>query len=86
MGFKEDILRIDVPIIPDDELKQFAFEHQAKIRKAMQFDTLPPKCGDQYIWEGRFCESYCEVRDVCPDGGKPKDEPGKKVISQGYLV
>ena len=34
--------------------------------KALETDNLPQKCSSEQTWNGRKCQSYCDVRYLCP--------------------
>jgi len=65
-GLDKNIYLIEVPKYDDEVLEYKFLDARDKLVKALETDNLPKKCTEEQTWNGRKCESYCEVRHLCP--------------------
>lgn len=53
-----------LPDMPDSLINEY-FEYKAeKLQLALKQDWAPP-CTDRETWEGRKCNRYCDVKELC---------------------
>lgn len=65
-GIDKNIYYVNVPKIPNQEVIKFIDTKRDALIEAVNTKTLPDKCSPSECWDGRKCEKYCEVRDICP--------------------
>ena len=65
-GLDRNIYLIEIPKYDDEVLEYKFLSARDELVKALETDNLPKKCTEEQTWNGRKCESYCEVRHLCP--------------------
>jgi len=65
-GLDKNIYLIPVPKYDNKELENKFLSARDELVKALDTGRLPQKCTGEQTWNGRKCESYCEVRHLCP--------------------
>tara|TARA_R100000808_G_C2139851_1_gene147731 strand:+ start:977 stop:1858 length:882 start_codon:yes stop_codon:yes gene_type:complete len=65
-GLDKNIYLIEVPLYDDEVLENRFLKARDNLVRALETDNLPKKCTDIETWNGRKCQSYCEVRYLCP--------------------
>lgn len=65
-GLDKNIYLIEVPLYDDEVLENRFLKARDNLVHALETDNLPKKCTDIETWNGRKCQSYCEVRYLCP--------------------
>ena len=65
-GISRNIYMIPIPIMRDTAVLEYFFDKRDKFNYAMENNELPEKCNDTETWDGKKCESYCDVRSLCP--------------------
>tara|TARA_R110002051_G_scaffold874_1_gene4196 strand:+ start:13500 stop:14381 length:882 start_codon:yes stop_codon:yes gene_type:complete len=65
-GLDKNIYLIPIPKYDDESLENKFLEARDSLVKALKCDNMPNKCTPKETWNGRKCEMYCEVRDLCP--------------------
>jgi len=65
-GLDKNIYLIEVPLYDDEVLENRFLKARDNLVRALETDNLPKKCTDEETWNGRKCQSYCEVRYLCP--------------------
>ena len=65
-GLDKNIYLINLPKYDDEVIENKFLKARDKLVKALETDTLPHQCSEEETWNGRKCESYCEVRQLCP--------------------
>jgi len=65
-GVDKNIYLLDVPHINNDHLIDRYETQRDLLLNALKLEELPEKCSKEETWAGKKCESYCDVRHVCP--------------------
>jgi hypothetical protein len=65
-GLDKNIYLIKVPLYDNQVLENKFLKARDNLVHAIETDNLPQKCTDEETWNGRKCQSYCEVRHKCP--------------------
>lgn len=65
-GIDRNIYFVDIPFIDDEIIVEYFTRKRDALVKALNEGQLPEKCSSEETWEGKKCESYCEVRHLCP--------------------
>lgn len=65
-GIDRNIYFVDIPFIDDDIIIKYYTEKRDQLLEALESGSQPQKCSVLETWEGKKCESYCEVRNLCP--------------------
>jgi hypothetical protein len=65
-GLDKNIYLIELPKYDDEVLEHRFLKARDELVKALDTGNLPHKCSDEQTWNGRKCQSYCDVRNVCP--------------------
>jgi CRISPR/Cas system-associated exonuclease Cas4 (RecB family) len=60
---------IPIPIMDEDELREWAVKERGRIEDFLSNDIIPPVGTDKETWNGRFCQGYCPVREICRNVG-----------------
>jgi hypothetical protein len=60
--------QIEVPAIPDDQVKAFLDTRSKALKDAMESKKIPDPCEERFSWK---CERYCPVREACEKVGCP---------------
>ena len=68
-GFTRNIYMMTIRFIDDDLILERAERKQTAYRNALATGVMPEKCSDTETWDGVRCQSWCEVRHLCPYGG-----------------
>lgn len=58
-----------VPInkISDQWVERYMKKKANDLTRALETNTMPPKCSHRECWGGRKCENYCSVADKCKE-------------------
>ena len=72
-GIDFNIRLIPIKRLPDDEvLAYFAAKRQRLLNALADYkkdnNYFPEVCNSEESWEGRRCQSYCDVAEFCPKG------------------
>jgi len=67
-GITENIYMIPVKRLDDGEVKDYFIEKSGRLITAMQTQAIPPPCSEEERWNGRRCQSFCEVWEHCELG------------------
>lgn len=67
-GFPRPVEMVEIPFIDDDWVTERAELTQHQTRYHIENNIMPDKCSDEETWQGRRCQSYCELRYICPHG------------------
>ncbi len=67
-GIVRNVYPIDIPIIPDDEVKAYFESKRIALLKALEQGYWDRVCSAQENWDGVKCARYCEVAEYCPYG------------------
>jgi hypothetical protein len=80
-GIDRKIYMIDVPFLPDAEVRQYFAEKRQLLLDAMATDKMPMVCDPSECWEGRKCRGFCKVAEVCRVAGCPylSEDPANDV-------
>ena len=65
-GIYNNIYLVEVPYINDDILRKRFLDKKDALVHSLERKTVPEICTPEETWDGRKCESYCPVREVCP--------------------
>ena len=65
-GVDKKIYMIEVPFIDNEHLRDRFRKKRDNLLGALELGELPEECTDEEKWGGTKCESFCDVRDVCP--------------------
>lgn len=65
-GVTEPYYLVPIHRISTHWVKAFMKARAERLKKALDTGIVPPPCSYRDSWEGRKCESYCNVRDNCP--------------------
>jgi len=65
-GLTNNIYLIEVPKYDDEVLENKFLKARDELTRALETGNLPHKCSDEQTWNGRKCQSYCDVRYLCP--------------------
>ena len=65
-GIDRNIYFVDIPFVDDEIIIEFFTDKKEKLLSALEVGEVPSKCSIVETWEGKKCESYCEVRGLCP--------------------
>jgi len=65
-GLDKNIYLIEVPKYDDEVLENKFLKARDELLKALETDNLPQKCSNEQTWNGRKCQAYCDVRNLCP--------------------
>jgi hypothetical protein len=65
-GLDKHIYLIEVPKYDDEVLENRFLTARDELTKALETGNLPQKCSSEQTWNGRKCQSYCDVRNLCP--------------------
>jgi len=65
-GFPSPFMIVDVPFIKNEYILERAQHKQSAFKEALDKGKEPEKCSDDETWAGVRCQSYCEVRHLCP--------------------
>lgn len=74
-GVTRNTYTVDIPLMTTDEIENFIVEKGHKLwarLKKYYYEhriDVPPMCNAKETWDGRKCESYCPVRDICKNIG-----------------
>ena len=65
-GITRNIYFVEIPFLDNDIIIPYFLEKRDRLLQHIKDETTPPKCSDEETWGGKKCESYCEVRSLCP--------------------
>lgn len=65
-GLDNNIYLIEVPKYDDEVLENRFLKARDELLEALNTDNIPQKCSSEETWNGRKCQSYCDVRNLCP--------------------
>ena len=65
-GLDKNIYLIEVPKYDNEVLENKFIKAKNDLTYALETGNLPSKCTTEQTWDGRKCQSYCEVRHLCP--------------------
>jgi len=65
-GLDKHIYLIKVPKYDNQILESRFLKSRDELVKAIKTDNLPQKCSNEQTWNGKKCQSYCDVRNLCP--------------------
>lgn len=65
-GLDKGIYLVKVPKYSDENLEFRFIDSRNRLTMALETGNLPSKCNNEETWNGLKCQSYCEVRDLCP--------------------
>ena len=65
-GVQNNIYLVEVPSINDDILRKRFLEKRDMLISSLENKITPTMCTPEETWDGRKCERYCPVREVCP--------------------
>ena len=66
-GVDQNIEVIEVPILPDKEVKEYFSRKRKALRKALKQDYWDIPCNDHERWENDHkCQKFCPVNGHCP--------------------
>lgn len=65
-GIYNNIYLVPVPYIDNEVLEDRFLEKRDMLLSALENKTKPEMCTPEETWNGRKCESFCPVREVCP--------------------
>ena len=65
-GVQKNIYLVEVPYINDDILRKRFLEKRDALVSSLENKIIPTMCTPEETWDGRKCQSYCSVREVCP--------------------
>ena len=65
-GINRNIYFVDIPFLDNDIIIPYFIEKRDRLLQHLKDKSTPPKCSDEETWGGKKCESYCEVRGLCP--------------------
>lgn len=65
-GLDKNIYLIEVPKYSDEVLENKFLKARDELLEALATNNLPQKCSSEQTWNGRKCQSYCDVRNLCP--------------------
>ena len=65
-GVYDNIYLVEVPYINNEVLKRKFLDKRDILISSLETKTVPTMCTPEETWDGRKCESYCPVREVCP--------------------
>ena len=68
-GVKNRYYDVDVPKITDSLIENFIKNQSQVLLDALDSDTLPGECQSDECWQGKKCESFCSVREICAEHG-----------------
>lgn len=69
-GVKQNAYLIEVPHMDDSEVLTYFRSKRDALLTALKNIQLPPPCSIDERWQGRKCQSYCNVAEWCDLGGK----------------
>ncbi|OPZ39053.1 MAG: hypothetical protein BWY95_02810 [Bacteroidetes bacterium ADurb.BinA104] len=69
-GVERNAYLIEVPRMADDEVLAYFRVKRDALLTALENRQLPPPCSIDERWQGRKCQSYCNVAEWCDLGGK----------------
>tara|TARA_R110000824_G_scaffold222606_1_gene410310 strand:- start:14455 stop:15336 length:882 start_codon:yes stop_codon:yes gene_type:complete len=65
-GLDKNIYLIEVPKYDNEVLENKFLKARDELLKSLDTGNLPQKCSSEETWNGRKCQSYCDVRELCP--------------------
>jgi len=65
-GLYKHIYLIEIPKYDDEVLENKFLSARDELVKALETGNLPQQCSKEQTWDGRKCQSYCDVRHLCP--------------------
>tara|TARA_R110002153_G_scaffold140311_1_gene291295 strand:+ start:810 stop:1691 length:882 start_codon:yes stop_codon:yes gene_type:complete len=65
-GLDKNIYLIEVPKYDNEVLKNKFLKARDELTMSLDTGNLPEKCSNEQTWNGRKCQSYCDVRELCP--------------------
>jgi hypothetical protein len=65
-GIDRNIYFVDIPYVDDEEIVEYFTKKRDLLVSALENLRVPEMCSEAETWEGKKCESYCEVRHLCP--------------------
>jgi hypothetical protein len=69
-GVTQNAYLIEVPRMADDEVLAYFRVKRDALLTALEKKQTPPPCNDIERWQGRKCQSYCNVAEWCDLGCK----------------
>lgn len=66
-GIDKSFYVVDIPLLPDDEVKKYFRTKKELLLLAMDTKTIPELCTPEECWNGRRCQGYCSVSEHCKD-------------------
>jgi hypothetical protein len=71
-GVERNTYMISIPIEPEAEVREWAYERRHELERVMNSDEKPRAGRSDETWNGNFCRNYCPVREHCRQmGGNP---------------
>lgn len=65
-GIDRNIYYIDIPIIPDDEVKEYFSRKRKHLLQAVEQGDWQVPCTEDERWQDHKCLHYCPVNKHCP--------------------
>tara|TARA_R110002020_G_scaffold58750_5_gene160982 strand:- start:122 stop:994 length:873 start_codon:yes stop_codon:yes gene_type:complete len=65
-GIYKNIYLVEIPTINNDVLEERFLEKRDTLVSSLENKKQPEMCTPEETWNGRKCERYCPVREVCP--------------------
>lgn len=63
-GVEKRVYLIPIPRLPDDQVREYFDTKKNNLLAAIEKGDWE-KCDDKDTWQGRKCQSYCNVREFC---------------------
>ena len=67
-GITRNIYRIPIRRLNDNDVTRYFMEKSLALGTALKVNNYNIPCNDRECWEGKRCQSYCEVARYCPKG------------------
>ena len=65
-GLDKHIYLIEIPKYDDEVLENKFLSARDELVQALETGNLPQQCSKEQTWDGRKCQSFCDVRHLCP--------------------
>lgn len=67
-GLTRNIYMIPIPRLPGNDVRSYFLQKEQDLSTALSSNYWGEPCSNHECWDGKRCESYCEVAMYCPRG------------------
>lgn len=76
-GVDRTFYYIDIPLMSEEEILSYFRYKRDALHKALNYEVLPHVCTDEETWNGKRCQDFCPVAQMCREMSQRFPELGQ---------